>query len=209
MKLERTDYDSAPLDFEDLNRDPFSQFESWMEDAIAALSPEPDAFVLSTVGQDGAPSARTVLLKGVDSGGLVFYTNYQSRKGVELDHDARVAAVFLWLPIHRQVRVEGSAKKVDSSTSDAYFASRPPEARLASAASPQSRVVEGRHELDEMLASLTERYPEGDVPRPDHWGGYRIVPTMFEFWQGRRARFHDRFRYRLVGEDWLIERLAP
>jgi pyridoxamine 5'-phosphate oxidase len=165
--------------------------------------------VLSTVAPGGKPSSRTVLLKGFDDDGLVFYTNYESRKGVELAHEPRVAALFLWLPLHRQVRVEGTTHRVDAETSDVYFASRPPEARLASAASPQSQVVRNRQELDAMLTDLTRRYPDGDLPRPAHWGGYRIVPDCFEFWQGQRARFHDRFRYRLEGGPWVIERLAP
>jgi pyridoxamine 5'-phosphate oxidase len=149
------------------------------------------------------------LLKGFDQEGLVFYTNYTSRKGVELAEEPRVAALFLWLPLHRQVRVEGVARKVDAQLSDAYFASRPADARLASAASPQSQVVASREELDAKLTELTRRYPDGNLPRPEHWGGYRIAPDMFEFWQGRKARFHDRFRYRLDGAEWLVERLAP
>lgn len=206
---ERLDYDSEPLDLVDLDPDPFVQFRRWMDDAVTARVLEPDAFVLSTVGVNGAPSARTVLLKGFDQEGMVFYSNYRSRKGAELGGESRVAAVFLWLPLHRQVRVEGSAAKVEPHTSDAYFASRPPEARLASVASPQSEVVTDRAELDSMLAELSRQYPDGNVPRPAHWGGYRIAPNLFEFWQGRRARFHDRFRYRRHGDQWLIERLAP
>lgn len=209
MTSERLEYESEPLDLVDLDPDPFAQFQRWMDKAVTAQVPEPEAFVLSTVGTDGAPSARTVLLKGFGRDGLVFFTNYRSRKGAELEGDSRVAAVFLWLPLHRQVRVEGRTVKVAPSTSDAYFASRPPEARLASAVSPQSEVVSERAELDELLADITSRYPDGNVPRPDHWGGYRITPSMFEFWQGRRARFHDRFRYYLSNGHWLIERLAP
>lgn len=205
----RLDYEGQPLDLVDLDPDPFAQFSRWLDDAFAAEVPEPEAFVLSTVSADGTPSSRTVLLKQFDDDGILFFTNYRSAKANDLAREPRVAAVFLWLPIHRQVRLEGIAEKVEAELSDAYFASRPPEARLASAASPQSQVVGNREELDEMLARLTSQYPDGNVPRPEHWGGYRIRPKLFEFWQGRRARFHDRFRYRLGNQRWLIDRLAP
>lgn len=209
MGPQRIEYESQPLDVVDLDPDPFAQFQRWLDDAFAAEVPEPEAFVLSTVANDGTPSSRTVLLKQFDTDGLVFYTNYRSRKANDLAVEPRVAALFLWLPIHRQARVEGLAEKVDPELSDAYFQSRPPEARLASAASPQSQVVGSRAELDEMLSRMTREYPDGDVPRPDHWGGYRIRPSLFEFWQGRRARFHDRFRYQKSKDGWQIDRLAP
>ncbi len=209
MRPPRIEYESAPLDLIDLDPDPFAQFSRWLDDAFAAEVPEPEAFVLSTVSAGGSPSSRTVLLKQFDQDGIVFYSNYRSAKAVDLSGEPRVAALFLWLPIHRQVRVEGRAEKVEAELSDAYFATRPPEARLASAASPQSQVVVSREELDGMLELLTRQYPDGNVPRPAHWGGYRIKPTLFEFWQGRRARFHDRFRFRLDKERWLIDRLAP
>lgn len=205
----RVEYDGPPLDLSDLDPDPFRQFRAWLAAAVEAGVPEPEAFVLATVGPRGAPSARTLLLRGIDDQGLVFYTNYTSQKATEIGHEARVAAVFLWLPVHRQVRIEGMAEKVEPEVSDAYFATRPPEARLASAASPQSQVVSSREELDALLARLAAAYPDGNVPRPPHWGGYRIRPQLFEFWQGRRARFHDRFRYRPSDVGWIIERLAP
>jgi pyridoxamine 5'-phosphate oxidase len=209
MLPERVEYDSPDLDVADLDPDPFRQFQRWLDDAITAAVPEPEAFVLATVSSDGAPSSRTLLLKGFENDQLVFYTNYQSRKALDLEHESRVAALFLWLPIHRQVRIEGSVTKVDPARSDAYFASRPPESRLASAASPQSSVMGSRAELDALLAHLIERFPDGNVPRPPHWGGYSIAATSYEFWQGRRARFHDRFRYRIDNDSWTIERLAP
>jgi pyridoxamine 5'-phosphate oxidase len=205
----RIDYRSSPLDREDLDEDPLLQFGRWLGDADAAGVEEPNAFVLATTNGAGRPSARTVLLKAMDPAGFTFYTNYRSPKANDLEANPRAAAVFLWVPLRRQVRIEGSVTKVDDETSDAYFASRPPEARLASAASPQSQVVADRAELDALLEPFRERYPDGNVPRPKHWGGYRINPEIYEFWQGREARFHDRFRYTLAEGGWVIERLAP
>jgi len=205
----RIDYRSSPLDREDLDEDPLLQFERWLADADGAGVEEPNAFVLATADGTGRPSARTVLLKAMDPAGFTFYTNYRSPKAVDLEANPKAAAVFLWVPLRRQVRIEGSVTKVDHETSDAYFASRPPEARLASAASPQSQVVADRAELDALLERFRERYPDGNVPRPEHWGGYRINPEVYEFWQGREARFHDRFRYTLREGGWVIERLAP
>jgi len=207
MVRKRLEYESEPLESVDV--DPFLQFGSWLQEAVVAGIPEPEAFVLATVDRLGAPSARTLLMRGFDRDGVVFYTNYQSRKALELTQNPRVAVVFLWLPLHRQVRLEGTVEVVEPETSDAYFASRPPESRLASAASPQSEVVADRAQLDALLAQVSALYPDGNVPRPAHWGGYRIRPHLFEFWQGRRARFHDRFRYRQSGGEWIVERLAP
>ena len=205
----RIEYRNLPLDSDQLDSDPFVQFSRWMTEAEQAGIEEPNAFVLSTADTAGRPSARTVLLKGLGAGGFDFFTNYQSRKAAEMAANPEVAAVFLWVPIRRQVRIEGRVSKVDPGISDAYFASRPPESRLASSASPQSQVVASRDELDARLEELRRRYPDGNVPRPPHWGGYRIDPRSFEFWQGREARFHDRFRYRRDGQGWTIERLAP
>jgi pyridoxamine 5'-phosphate oxidase len=204
----RTEYEHAPLERSALVADPAQQFLTWLDEAVAANVDEPNAFVLSTVSADGAPSSRTLLLKGFELDGLVFYTNYQSRKAEDIEHESRVSVVFLWLPLHRQVRIEGSVVKLDAETSDRYFASRPPEARFASAVSPQSQVVvEGQ--LEHLLEDLKARYPDGNVPRPAHWGGYRLTPRSYEFWQGREARFHDRFRYVKAGAGWQIDRLAP
>ncbi|MGH8927183.1 MAG: pyridoxamine 5'-phosphate oxidase [Acidimicrobiia bacterium] len=205
----RVEYRNLPLDRSDLDDDPLVQFERWFTTAETAGIDEPNAFVLATADREGRPSARTVLLKGVGADGFDFYTNYQSRKGVEIAANPRVAAVFLWVPIRRQVRIEGTVSKLDPAKSDSYFRSRPPEARLASAASPQSRPVTHRAELEALLEELRQSYPAGDVPRPQHWGGYRIAPDSYEFWQGREARFHDRFRYLREGREWRIERLAP
>lgn len=205
----RVEYRNLPLDRGQLDSDPFVQFRRWMTEAERAGIEEPNAFVLATADTAGRPSARTVLLKGLGAGGFDFFTNYQSRKAAEMAANPEVEAVFLWIPIRRQVRIEGKVSKVEPGISDAYFASRPPESRLASAASPQSQVVASRDELDARLEELRRRYPDGNVPRPPHWGGYRIEPRSFEFWQGREARFHDRFRYRRDGRQWTIERLAP
>ena len=205
----RIDYRSRPLDRDDLDDDPFRQFERWLNEAELAGVEEPNAFVLATADKAGRPSARTVLLKGMSPEGYVFYTNYESPKATDLDSNPRAAAVFLCVPLRRQVRIDGNVTKVDPDVSDAYFAARPPEARLASAASPQSQVVADRAELEAMLEIVRGRYPDGNVPRPEGWGGFRINPDRYEFWQGREARFHDRFRYSKVGARWTIERLAP
>ena len=205
----RVEYRNLPFDRDQLDDDPFIQFTRWMSDAEASGIEEANAFVVATADDSGRPSARTVLLKGAEPGGFDFYTNYESRKATEIEGNPVVAAVFLWIPLRRQIRIEGTVSRVDSALSDAYFASRPPESRLASAASPQSRVVASREELEALLEGIRNRYPDGDVPRPDNWGGYRIEPQTYEFWQGREARFHDRFRYTRVGERWQIERLAP
>jgi pyridoxamine 5'-phosphate oxidase len=205
----RIDYRSNPLDRDDLDDDPLLQFEQWLNEAELAGVEEPNAFVLATVDKTGRPSARTVLLKGMSPEGFIFYTNYASAKAIDIDSNPRVAAVFLWVPLRRQVRIDGSVAKVDPEISDSYFASRPPEARLASAASPQSQVVTDRAELEATLERVRSRYPDGNVPRPEGWGGYRISPDSYEFWQGREARFHDRFRYAKHRTGWTIERLAP
>ena len=205
----RVEYRSAPLEQSDLDPDPFVQLSRWLDAAAAAEVEEPNAFVLATTGEDGRPAARAVLLKGLSPEGLVFFTNYRSRKAAELAGNPQASAVFLWMPIRRQVRVEGFVEKVTERVSDEYFASRPLEARLASAASPQSEVVESRQYLEQLLEDLRRAYPDGDVPRPTHWGGYRLIPDSFEFWQGREARFHDRFRYVQSPGGWRIDRLAP
>jgi pyridoxamine 5'-phosphate oxidase len=205
----RVEYRNLPLDRDQLDDDPVIQFTRWMSEAEESGIEEANAFVVATADRNGRPSARTVLLKGAGPDGFDFYTNYQSRKAAEIEGNPIAAAVFLWIPIRRQIRIEGTVTKVDPALSDAYFASRPPESRLASAASPQSRVVANREELEGALEEIRSRYPDGDVPRPANWGGYRIVPHTYEFWQGREARFHDRFLYTRHGDRWQIERLAP
>lgn len=205
----RVEYESLGIDPADMADDPVEEFTSWFTAAVEAGVTELNAFVLATATPDGRPSARAVLLKEIGPEGLSFFTNLDSRKGRELRDNPRAAGCFVWIDLHRQIRVEGHVTQVPDDIADAYFASRPPGSRLAAAVSAQSEVVESRAVLDEAYEELQEKHPDGDVPRPPRWGGFRIVPDEFEFWQGRPNRFHDRVRYRLVGESWMKERLAP
>lgn len=205
----RAHYASGALDEADAPAAPFALFARWFEDALAAGTPEPNAMVLSTVDAAGQPSARVVLLKGLDETGFLFFTNYRSRKGHDIAADARVALTFWWPPLERQVRVEGRAAPIDAETSDAYFATRPRGSQLGAVASPQSAVVAGRTVLEERLAEAEARFEGRPVERPAHWGGYRVVPHAVEFWQGRPSRLHDRLRYTRDGDAWRVERLAP
>ncbi len=206
----REDYLRRTLDEADVARDPFTQFGAWFADAVAAELREPNAMTLATATPGGRPSARMVLLKGFDTAGFVFYTNAESRKGVELAANPYAALVFFWNELERQVRVEGRVEPVSPAESDAYFASRPRGSQLGSAASDQSRVIPSRETLEQHVAELEARYPSGNVPRPPHWGGYRVIPDVIEFWQGRPSRLHDRLRYtRQPNDSWHIDRLAP
>lgn len=189
-------------------RDPIRQFERWFQDALAAKVPLPNAMTLSTVTPEGAPSARIVLLKGVEEGSFVFFTNYLSRKGRELERRGAACLLFLWSDLERQVRIDGTVEKVPAAASDAYYATRPLGARLSAWASAQSEVVGDRTVLEAAMAAAKERHGN-NPPRPPHWGGYRVVPQEIEFWQGRSDRLHDRLRYRRKGEAWTIERLSP
>ena len=185
-------------------------FSAWLAAAVAADLPEPNAMVLATADGQGRPSARTVLLKGYDERGFVFYTNYNSRKGVELATNPHASLVFLWLPVSRQVRVEGTCERVTRDETEAYFALRPRGSQLGAWASPQSAVVGSRAELDETARAVEEKFAEAtDVPPPPHWGGYRVRPDAVEFWQGRQDRMHDRIRYSRAEDEWKVERLAP
>ena len=204
----RREYTLDGLTEADALRDPFAQFERWFRDAIDANLPLPNAMTLATATMQGAPDARVVLLKGVEGGGFVFYTNYLSRKGKELEANPAACLVFLWTELERQVRIEGRVEKVTAVESDAYFASRPLGARLSAWASAQSDPVSGRGELERALEAVESRYGE-DPPRPPHWGGYRLIPDAIEFWQGRENRLHDRLLYRRADGGWKIERLAP
>jgi pyridoxamine 5'-phosphate oxidase len=192
-----------------VSADPLEQFARWFADAEAAEIRAPHAMALATAAPDGRPSVRMVLLKGADDDGFVFFTGYESRKGGELDSNPSAALLFYWDPLGRQVRVEGTVERVSAEESDAYFASRPRGAQLAAAASRQGRVLADRKELDDAVADLDRALAGGDVNRPDHWGGYRLRADVYEFWQHREDRLHDRLRYRRTDEGWLLERLAP
>jgi pyridoxamine 5'-phosphate oxidase len=187
-----------------------AQFAAWFADAIAAGLPEPNAMIVATADPAGHPSARTVLLKGYDSSGFVFYTNYTSRKGTEAQQNPYASLVFPWFPIQRQVIVAGRVEKVSRADTEAYFATRPRGSQLGAWASPQSRVVPDRAAVDAGLAAAIERFGDGPVPPPPHWGGLRVVPQTVEFWQGRSNRLHDRLRFRRADDEvWAVERLAP
>jgi pyridoxamine 5'-phosphate oxidase len=204
----RKSYERGEIDEAALPGTPLAVFERWLADAIAAKTPEPTAMTVATVGDDGRPSTRVVLLKGVDAAGLVFYTNYLSRKARELAAHPYAAAQFHWVEAERVVRVEGCVEKVLAEQSDAYFAERPLDSRIGAWASPQSEVIANRAQLL-MSAAKVSATMGLNPPRPEHWGGYRLIPDTWEFWQGRVSRLHDRVRYRLVDGNWVKERLAP
>ena len=205
----RKDYTLRDLSETDVDADPLKQFEVWFNDALTANVVEPNAMILATATRDGKPSARTVLLKGFDERGFVFYTNYESRKGQELTENPWAAAVFLWKEIQRQVRLEGSIEKCSAEESDRYFRSRPLGSQLGACVSRQSEVISSREMLESRLEELRRENAHRDVARPPYWGGYRLSPMSIEFWQGRPNRLHDRLRYRLQDGSWVIERLSP
>ena len=207
ISIDRTSYEGDPLHPADLGDDPIAAVAAWVNHADARGEPQANAMCLATADAAGAPSARTVLLKGVDHG-LVFYTNYNSAKAADIAATGRAAVNFTWLNIHRQLRVEGQVDKVTAAESDDYFASRPHGSQLAAAASAQSSPIASRAVLENAFAELFERFPEA-VPRPDGWGGYRLVPDRIEFWQGRRNRLHDRIEFRRHDAGWTVTRLAP
>ena len=193
----------------EIDPDPLKQFEKWYADVLAAGVPEADAMTLATATNDGTPDARIVLLKSFDDRGFVFFTNYRSRKAEELDNNEKACLLFYWLPVKRQVRIEGSVEKVSEEESDDYFHTRPWGSKLGAWASDQSTVIASREDLEKRFAELELEFAD-NVPRPSHWGGYRVKPEAIEFWQGRENRLHDRIRYRLQDDkSWLIERLAP
>jgi len=204
----RRDYLGKPLLEEEAGLDPFALFERWFADA-REKEPDPVAMTLATATPDGRPNARIVLLKGFDARGFVFYTNYGSRKARELDETGRAALLFFWSSHERQVRIEGTVQKVSADESDAYFSQRPLDSRISVYASRQSEAVESRQALDALFAEAASRFADGQVPRPAWWGGYRVTPEAFEFWQGRVGRLHDRLRYERGAGGWNRTRLAP
>ena len=197
------------LSEKDADPDPFAQFKAWYRGALDAGVPRADAMTLATATTEGSPSARMVLLKEFDRRGFVFYTNYQSRKAEELETNPKAALVFHWPQLQRQVRITGTLSRVAHEDSERYFSSRPRGARLAAWASRQSEVVPSRRALEERFAELEQEYRDADIPLPPWWGGYRVVPGTFEFWEGREDRLHDRLRYSRRRDGWLVERLAP
>ena len=206
----RQSYTKGRFSKSDLLESPFAKFENWFREAQKAQLEEPNAMCLATADDRGRPSTRIVLLKDFSEKGLTFYSNYESRKAAELESNPQVAANFLWLPLQRQVNVKGCVERISKTESLKYFLSRPFSSQLGAWASPQSKVITSRSILEEKLDQMKRKFTEGKVPLPDNWGGYRIVPESFEFWQGRCNRLHDRFIYRLdVSGQWLTERLAP
>lgn len=206
----RKEYMQRGLDEHEVDANPLRQFQLWFDAARAATPLEPNAMALATVGADGRPSVRMVLLKGADERGFVFYTNYKSRKGRELANSPWAALAFFWPEMERQVRIEGRVESVSAAESDAYFHSRPIGSQLSASVSHQSEVIAGREDLEQRVAALSARYQSQEIPRPENWGGFRVVPDSIEFWQGRPDRLHDRLRYRLLASgDWQIDRLSP
>ncbi len=206
----RKDYQQQSLTEKDVQQNPFNQFDSWWNEAVHAAIDEVNAMTLATASPDGIPAARIVLLKGFDPRGFVFFTNYESFKGQQLAANPRACLVFFWKELERQVRITGLVEKTSAAESDAYFNSRPESSRIGAWASPQSRIIAGREQLEENEKSVTRIFEGKPVNRPPHWGGYRVRPGTIEFWQGRPSRLHDRIQYSLQDDgSWLIERLAP
>ena len=207
----RKSYERDALDENGIASNPLYQFTTWYDEAVAAGLPEPEAMTLSTATQEGRPSARIVLLRGYDERGFCFFSNYASQKGRELAANPYAAVTFHWVELERQVRIAGRVEKVSASESDAYFKSRPAQSRIGAWSSPQSEVIASRDTLEQFVKEYQERYPEESaIPRPEHWGGYRVIPERIEFWQGRPSRLHDRLRFSRVEQGtWTLERLAP
>lgn len=205
----REDYSKSSLDESEVDKNPFNQFELWMEEAVKSEVPEPNAMTLATVDADHKPHTRIVLLKGMEDDSFIFYTNYASDKGKELEQNPNASLCFMWLELERQVRIDGMVEKLPKEESEAYFKQRPYMSQLGALASNQSEEVPNRAFLEKKFEDLEKKYPEGKVPMPETWGGYRVRPEAIEFWQGRRSRLHDRIKYILEGDTWTIKRLSP
>jgi pyridoxamine 5'-phosphate oxidase len=205
----RTDYETRSLDKQTAKPNPFEQFEMWLEEAIAEAVDEPNAMVLTTAASNGKTSARIVLLRGFDQKGFVFYTNYDSRKGREIAQNPNASLLFFWAKLERQIRIEGVISKIDRRQTEEYFASRPRESQIGAWASLQSDVIAERSELEDKIAALEKQFEGKEVPCPENWGGYVLQPDLFEFWQGRKSRLHDRLCYTKIKSNWNIERLSP
>ncbi|MDR9415760.1 MAG: pyridoxamine 5'-phosphate oxidase [Gracilimonas sp.] len=205
----REEYSKHSLDESDVDSNPIKQFEQWMSEAIEAEVPEPNAMTLSTVDFQHNPHSRVVLLKEVENEEFVFYTNYASDKGEEMEENPNVALCFMWFELERQVRIEGTVEKVPEKQSEEYFKQRPYKSQLGALASNQSSVVPNREFLEDRFKDMEKKYKEGEVPKPDSWGGYKVKPKVIEFWQGRRSRLHDRIKYEQIGSKWDIKRLSP
>ena len=205
----REEYSLSSLDESDVLQNPIEQFKQWIQEALKAGVPEPNAMNLATVDKDGKPHSRIVLLKGFDEKGFVFFTNYASDKGREIEANPNVSLCFFWIELERQVRIDGVAKKISKEESEAYFKSRPNKSQIGALASNQSEVVENRLFLEQKFEKLEAKFTEGEVPMPETWGGYVIKPSALEFWQGRRSRLHDRIKYEWKADNWIIKRLSP
>lgn len=205
----RRDFADKPLEEQSVNDNPFLQFSVWFEEAVNAQILDPYAMLISTVDEIGLPHSRVVYLRSISDEGMVFYTNYNSQKGKNISASNKIAITFFWVELERQIRIEGTVKKVSEELSDKYFAARPRESQLGAWASNQSETIKNRAELEENLKHFTEKFKGVDVPRPPHWGGYIVEPTKFEFWQGRPSRLHDRLIYTKNNNEWVISRIAP
>lgn len=209
LSATRTDYDSGTLTEENLIRNPFEQFKSWMNLAIQHNVPEINAMTLSTVNSEGRPVSRVVLLKDLEEKGFVFFTNYESRKGHELIATPYAALNFFWPALQKQVRIEGTVEKIAASASEAYFKSRPRESQIGAWTSSQSKIIESRLILEQKFQELTNQFEGKEIPKPEYWGGFCVIPYRMEFWQGRPGRLHDRFQFELINNNWKIDRLSP
>jgi len=205
----RRNYALKQLDENEVDKNPFAQFEKWFDEALNAKIIDPNAMILSTSTTEGKPSSRVVLLKQLDSNGFSFFTNYQSHKGIQLELNPYAALVFFWPELERQIRIEGIVSKVSKKDSDDYFNSRPEGSKIGAWSSPQSKTIPNRKYLEKLKVDFEKQFSSKTISRPPHWGGFRLDPNLFEFWQGRPDRLHDRIQYSIVNNEWIIERLAP